>query len=213
MYDWASSAFTTTVATVFLGPYLAALVDAAAKASVDGQARLLGLPIAADSFLPYCIAFSVAFQAGILPILGAIADYSHRRKAMLHAFAVLGALATLALFFVQGALWWLGGVLFIVANLAFGASTVLYNAYLPDIASEGRRELAIAVDVREPPRPIRRDVDTRIPDRDPAGERPPDRAVAKRQRQCVDRQEADQQGKPDQHGWPPNSTTVEINAR
>jgi UMF1 family MFS transporter len=30
MYDWASSAFTTTVATVFLGPYLAALVDAAA---------------------------------------------------------------------------------------------------------------------------------------------------------------------------------------
>ncbi|MGE5169370.1 MAG: MFS transporter [Rudaea sp.] len=140
MYDWASSAFTTTVATVFLGPYLAALVDAAAKASPDGQARLLGLPIAADSFLPYCIAFSVAFQAGILPILGAIADYSHRRKAMLHAFAVVGALATLGLYFVHGTLWWLGGALFIVANLAFGASTVFYNAYLPDIASEHRRD-------------------------------------------------------------------------
>ena len=32
-------------------------------------------------------------------------------------------------------MWWLGGVLFIIANLAFGASIVFYNAYLPDIAS------------------------------------------------------------------------------
>jgi UMF1 family MFS transporter len=140
MYDWASSAFSTTVGTVFLGPYLASLVDAAAKASPDGEARLLGLPIAADSFLPYCIAFSVVFQAGILPILGAIADYSHRRKWLMQLFAIAGALATTALYFVRGELWWLGGLLFIVANLAFGAATVFYNAYLPDIASAARRD-------------------------------------------------------------------------
>jgi UMF1 family MFS transporter len=140
MYDWANSAFTTTVGTVFLGPYLASLVDAAAKASPDGFARILGLPVAPDSFFPYCVAFSVVFQAGFLPILGAIADYSHRRKQMLQMFTVIGSLATAALFFVRGDGWWLGGALFIIANLAFGASTVFYNAYLPDIASETRRD-------------------------------------------------------------------------
>ncbi len=140
MYDWANSAFSTTVGTVFLGPYLASLADAAAKASPDGQARFFGLPVAPDSFLPYCIAFSVVLQAGFLPILGAIADYAHRRKQMLQRFAIIGGLATTLLFFVQGDLWWLGGVLFILANLCFGAAIVFYNAYLPDIASEGARD-------------------------------------------------------------------------
>ncbi len=140
MYDWANSAFSTTVGTVFLGPYLSSLVAAAARESADGMARFLGLPIAPDSFLPFCIAFSVVFQAGFLPILGAIADYSHRRKRLLQLFATIGALATLLLFVVQGDLWWLGGVLFIVANLAFGAAVVFYNAYLPDIASEQNRD-------------------------------------------------------------------------
>lgn len=140
MYDWANSAFSTTVGTVFLGPYLATLVAAAAKASPDGQAYFLGLPMAPDSFLPYCIAFSVVFQAALLPILGAIADYSHRRKQMMQLFATIGAIATIALFFVQGSLWWLGGVLYVIANLAFGASIVFYNSYLPDIASEDQRD-------------------------------------------------------------------------
>jgi UMF1 family MFS transporter len=140
MYDWANSAFSTTVAVVFLGPYLAALVAAAAEASPDGVARFLGLPVAPDSFLAFCIAFSVVFQAGFLPILGAIADYSHRRKSMMRLFATVGAVATMLMFFVQGDLWGLGGVLFIIANLAFGASIVFYNAYLPDIASEDQRD-------------------------------------------------------------------------
>ncbi|MDW8396071.1 MAG: MFS transporter, partial [Anaerolineae bacterium] len=140
MYDWANSAFSTTIGTVFLGPYLSSLVRAAAEASPDGQARFFGLPVAAESFLPFCIAFSVVFQAGFLPILGAIADYSHRRKFLLRLFATVGAVATMALFFVQGDLWWLGGVLFIIANLAFGAAIVFYNAYLPDIASPDQRD-------------------------------------------------------------------------
>ena len=140
MYDWANSAFSTTVGTVFLGPYLAALAEAAAKASPDGMARFLGLPVAPNSFLPYCIAFSVVMQAGLLPLLGAIADYSHRRKAMLRLFATIGAIATMLLFFVQGELWSLGGLLYIVANLSFGAAMVFYNAYLPDIASPENRD-------------------------------------------------------------------------
>src|SRR5512137_1810959 len=91
-YDWANSAFSTTVGTVFLGPYLAALAREAAKASPDGMARFLGLPVAPDSFLPYCVAFSVVFQAGLLPVLGAIADYSHRRKSMMQLFAIIGGI-------------------------------------------------------------------------------------------------------------------------
>ena len=76
MYDWANSAFSTTVGTVFLGPYVAALAATAAQAYPDGNARFLGLPVAPDSFLPYCISFSVLLQVLFLPILGAIADYS-----------------------------------------------------------------------------------------------------------------------------------------
>src|SRR5688572_5360402 len=138
MYDWANSSFSTTVGTVFLGPYIASL--AADAAGPDGLARFLGIPIAPDSFLPYCISFSVFLQVLFLPILGAIADYSHLRKRMMQIFATIGATLTIAMFFVVGDLWWLGGVLFILANLAFGAAIVFYNAYLPDIASEDQRD-------------------------------------------------------------------------
>ncbi len=138
MYDWANSAFSTTVGTVFLGPYIAAL--AAAAAGSDGLARFFGIPVAPDSFLPYCISFSVGLQVLFLPILGAIADYSHLRKRMMQIFAFIGAICTIAMFFVVGDLWWLGGVLFIIANLSFGAAIVFYNAYLPDIANEDERD-------------------------------------------------------------------------
>ena len=142
MYDWANSAFSTTVGTVFLGPYIASLAADSAKASPDGLARFFGIPVAPDSFLPYCISFSVGLQVLFLPILGAIADYSHLRKRLMQIFATIGAIATMAMFFITGELWWLGGVLFIIANLAFGAAIVFYNAYLPDIASEEERDRA-----------------------------------------------------------------------
>jgi UMF1 family MFS transporter len=140
MYDWANSAFSTTIATVFLGRYVASLARAAAEAAGTSTVSFFGIPVAPDSFYPYCISFSVGMQVLFLPILGAIADYSHLRKRMMQIFATLGALATILTFFVTGDLWWLGGVLFIIANLAFGAAIVFYNAYLPDIASEDERD-------------------------------------------------------------------------
>ncbi len=140
MYDWANSAFSTTVATVFLGPYLASLISKAAEAYPDGMARLAGIPIAPDSFFPYCISLSVGLQVFFLPILGAIADYSHLRKQMMRLFATLGAVATILLFFTTAPAWWLGGLLFLIANLAFGAAIVFYNSYLPDIASPDQRD-------------------------------------------------------------------------
>jgi len=154
MYDWANSAFSTTVVSVFLGPYISGLASAVAKADFlartgvewtaqSGQAlviKILGLPIAPEAVIPFAISLSVVFQAGFLPILGAIADYSHRRKQMLQLFATIGAIATIGLFFVTPSTWLLGPLLFIIANLTFGAAIVFYNAYLPDIASEEERD-------------------------------------------------------------------------
>ncbi|MCL5612257.1 MAG: MFS transporter [Chloroflexi bacterium] len=154
MYDWANSAFSTTVGTVFLAPYVASLAADAAKADflikngVDWNgaihppllANLFGIPVAPDSFMGYCISISVLLQVFFLPILGAIADYSHLRKQMMQVFATIGAAATILMFFITGPIWWMGGLLFIAANLAFGASIIFYNAYLPDIASEDQRD-------------------------------------------------------------------------
>jgi UMF1 family MFS transporter len=138
MYDWANSAFSTTVVTVFMGPYLTGLAEAAA--GPDGVLRVFGLPIQYNSFFTYCISLSVLLQVFFLPILGAIADYSHLRKPMLQFFAVLGSVATLLMFFVVPGGHLFGGLLLILGNLAFGASIVFYNAYLPDIASPDQRD-------------------------------------------------------------------------
>jgi MFS transporter, UMF1 family len=137
-YDWANSAFTTTVVAVFLGPYLTGVARAAADAS--GFVYPLGVPVRAEAFFPYMISLSVLLQVLFLPILGAIADYSHRKKQLLGIFAYLGAVATMGLYFLEGSNYLLGGVLFLVANLAFGASIVFYNAFLPDIASPDERD-------------------------------------------------------------------------
>lgn len=140
MYDWANSAFSTTVGTVFLGPYVSSLARAAAEQVGSSTVSVLGIAVAPDSFLPYCVSISVGLQVFFLPILGAIADFTHLRKAMMQFFAFVGSVATILLFFVTGEVWWLGGLLFIIANLAFGAAIVFYNAYLPDIASEDQRD-------------------------------------------------------------------------
>jgi UMF1 family MFS transporter len=137
-YDWANSAFSTTVVTVFLGPYLTGLIEA--QLGNKGTFTLLGIPIAAESFFTYCVSISVLLQVFFLPILGAIADYSRLKKRMMLFFAVLGAVCTIGLFFIAGSLYVLGGLLFILANLAFGASIVFYNAFLPQIASEDQRD-------------------------------------------------------------------------
>jgi UMF1 family MFS transporter len=101
---------------------------------------LLGVPIRFDSYFTYLISASVLLQVTFLPILGALADYSHLRKRMMQFFSTLGAVATILLFFVTPGMHWLGGLLFIIANLAFGAGMVFYNSYLPNIASPDQRD-------------------------------------------------------------------------
>ena len=138
LYDWANSAFSTTVAGVFLGPYLTGLVKSAV--GENGVFFVLGLPIGEKSFFAYCIGLSVFLQVFLLPLLGAIADYSNWKRRMMLFFAVVGAVATTGLFVVTADLYLLGGLLFILANLAFGASIVFYNSFLPQIATEDRRD-------------------------------------------------------------------------
>jgi MFS transporter, UMF1 family len=137
-YDWANSVFSTTVVTVFLGPYLTAITRAAA--GPDGFVRPFGIPIHAGAFFPWVVSLSVLGQVALLPVLGALADYSERKKEMLALCAYVGAAATTALYFVDGHRYLLGGLLFILANVSFGASVVVYNAFLSEIAAPDDRD-------------------------------------------------------------------------
>ena len=138
LYDWANSAFATTVVALFLGPYLTAIAKSAA--GPDGFIHPLGLRIDARSFWSYMVGISVAAQVLVLPIAGAIADYGRRKKEALAATAYLGAAATMAMFFLKGSDYLLGGALFLVANVSFGASVVIYNSFLPEIAGPEERD-------------------------------------------------------------------------
>ncbi len=138
VYDWANSAFPTTVVTLFFGPYLTVLAKNAA--GEDGRLELLGVEIAAESVWSYLISLSVLTQVIALPVLGAIADYGRRKRELLGLFAGVGAAATAAMFFLKGDAYLPGCALFLLANFAFGASVVVYNAFLPEIAGPEERD-------------------------------------------------------------------------
>lgn len=138
LYDWANAVFHTTVLSVFLGPYLTTVAGAAADRA--GFVYPLGIPVRAGSFFPYIVSLSVILQVVLLPVVGAIADHSGRRKLLLGIFAYVGALCTAGLFFLQGEAYLLGGVLFLIANMAYGASVTVYYAYLPDLAGADERD-------------------------------------------------------------------------
>src|SRR5437764_5269310 len=129
-YDWANSPFSSTVITLFLGPYLTALAKAAAGSA--GRVFPLGIPVDPRSWWGYLISVSVLTQVIALPLFGTIADYSRHKKALMAAFAFLGAGTTMGFFFVTGSNYLAGGILFLIANLAFGASIVVYNSFLPE---------------------------------------------------------------------------------
>src|SRR5262245_50055171 len=140
MYDWANSAFSTTVVAALLGPYLTAL----AQAAVGDNGVVLSLgplgDVTAKSLFPYATSLSVFLQVFLLPVLGAVADYSQLKKRLMMLFCYIGAAATCLFFFITGGAYLLGALLFVIANLSFGASIVLYNAYLPDICTEDRTD-------------------------------------------------------------------------
>ena len=138
LYDWANSGFATTVIALFLGPYLTILAKAAADAT--GYVHPLGIAIDARSYWSYLVSLSVILQVLVLPIVGAIADYGDRKKLCLAVTAYAGAACAIAMFWLQGSAYLLGGLLFILGNVSFGASVVVYNSFLPQIAPPEQRD-------------------------------------------------------------------------
>ncbi len=137
-YDFANSPFSSTVVTLFLGPYLTAIAKAGAAA--DGFIHPLGMAIDPRAYWGFLVSLSVVTQVLVFPFIGAYADYGQGKKKMMGWLAYIGAAATMAMYFIEGANFLLGGALFLLANLAFGASIVLYNSFLPEIAAPEDRD-------------------------------------------------------------------------
>ncbi|MER5835090.1 MFS transporter [Streptomyces sp. NPDC002130] len=136
-YDWACSVYSTSVLTVFLGPYLTSVAESAADA--DGYVHPLGVPVRAGSFFAYSVSLSVIVAVLVMPLVGA-ADRTGRKKPLLAAAAYTGATATAAMFFLDGDRYLLGGALLVVANAAQSVAMMLYNSYLPQIAPPEQRD-------------------------------------------------------------------------
>ncbi|GIE98782.1 MFS transporter [Paractinoplanes rishiriensis] len=144
-YDWANSAFSTTVLTVFLGPFLTTVTEVAAGCELgadecNGRVYPLGIEVAAGSYYPYVVSLSVFLTVFVLPVMGAIADRTPRKKVLLACTAFLASAATMGFVFVTGDRYLLGGALFLVANISGGASIVVYNSFLPQLAGPDERD-------------------------------------------------------------------------
>ncbi|HJP95335.1 MAG TPA: MFS transporter [Pyrinomonadaceae bacterium] len=140
MYDWANSAFYTTVVGALFSPYLTRL----AQAAVGENGVVLDLgplgSVTAKSLPTLCVSISVGVQVFLLPILGALGDYSDLKKRMMALFCYIAVAANCLMFFIKGDLYLAGGLLFIIANVCFGASNVFYNAFLPEITTEDQAD-------------------------------------------------------------------------
>lgn len=123
LYDWANSAFTTSVVAAILPVYFARM---AARSMPAHEATALW---------GYASALALTVTAVLSPIVGTLADQTRRRKPLLFACVLVGCLGTLALALAPGASW--GALLagFGVAFIAFATGNVLYDALLPAVAS------------------------------------------------------------------------------
>ncbi|HVG70141.1 MAG TPA: MFS transporter [Vicinamibacterales bacterium] len=122
MYDWANSAFQSTIITAVFPPFFS---DFAADGSADATARFAATTT---------IALTIVAILG--PVLGALADYRAWRKRMLAAFVAIGVVATVLFATIERGAWLYAAVLFGIANIAVAASLVFYDSLLPHIAKE-----------------------------------------------------------------------------
>ena len=124
MYDWANSAFATTVMAGFFPVFFKQYWNTGV--SVTESTFRLGLVSSLASLL-------IVFMA---PVLGAVADYLGRRKGMLLAFAFLGIIMTAGLSLVSAGAWWLAAVLYVMALAGFSGANIFYDALLPFISDD-----------------------------------------------------------------------------
>ena len=121
MYDWANSAFATTVMGVVLPTYFATYIAQRASVPIWGNAVAIGSLIAAL----------------LSPILGAIADFKASKKKFMAFFIALGIISTALLWFVvEPSQQTLCIVLYILGTIGFAGSLVFYDSLLPHVAKE-----------------------------------------------------------------------------
>jgi hypothetical protein len=119
MYDWANSAFATTIVAAFLPLYYKRV---AASQFTDAVA---------SGYWAYTGAIALVIIAVLSPVLGAIADYMGVKKRFLAVFMGFGATFTALLYFVGEGDWLLASAIFIMARIGFSGANVFYEALLP----------------------------------------------------------------------------------
>lgn len=126
MYDWANSAYATTILAAVLPVYFSQV----AGATLPSEA-------AATSVWSMGLSISMLIIALLSPILGTISDISRNKKRFLAFFILIGAISTALLVLVTTGDWLLASGLFIVSRIGFTGSTVFYDALLPHVARPG----------------------------------------------------------------------------
>jgi UMF1 family MFS transporter len=123
MYDWANSAFQSTVITAVFPPFFSSFAAT-------------GLPPAiATARFAWATTIAVAITAILGPILGAIADYRAIKKRMLALFIGLGVVTTILMAAIGRGEWKYAALLFMISNIAIASSFVFYDSLLPHIAA------------------------------------------------------------------------------
>lgn len=128
LYDWANSAFATTVLAGFFpifwkNYWTAGLAD-------DVSNMWLGAASAMGSIL-------VAICA---PVAGAFADRAGGKKRLLACFALLGVFMTAGLATVPEGAWLIAGLLYVLASIGFAAGNIFYDALLVGVAPREKRD-------------------------------------------------------------------------
>jgi len=122
LYDWGSSAFSTTVEAAVLPVYFEQVVAAGLAGNL------------ATVYWGYTNSAALLIAALLAPILGSIADYTGGKKRLLAIFAAIGIMATALMVLINSGDWVLALVLFLLGSVGLGASYVFYDALLPHVA-------------------------------------------------------------------------------
>ena len=125
MYDWANSAFATTILAAVLPIYYSQVAGAT-----------LSSPAKATAYWSLGISISLLLAAVLSPILGTISDVMRGKKRFLALFMGIGAISTGMLVLVDTGDWLLASLLFILAKLGFNGANVFYDALLPHVARQ-----------------------------------------------------------------------------
>src|SRR3954447_22754761 len=146
-YDWANSAYYTTVLSVLFAPYMITVAGRAAGCpdpdeTCDRTVGLMGLHLAAGSLPFYLTSFATIASAFLLPVVGAFVDRSAHKKRHMAGFASAGPFFCALLFFLQRDNWQVGAIAVVMSSLLAGCSLVSYYGILVDISTEDERDRA-----------------------------------------------------------------------